>query len=81
MVLSLCILNFKECIIPHILGLTSKWDKLLKHIHSSTKFEALETTEETTFLYFCFIVFLIVTLPTGSHMSQVSKQCPAFGYI
>ena len=33
------------------------------------------------FLYFWFIVFSIVTLPTGSYMSQVSKQCPVFGYV
>ena len=33
------------------------------------------------FLYFQFYVFLIVILPTGSYMSQVSKQRLVFGYV
>ena len=33
------------------------------------------------FLYFRFYVFLIVILPTGSYMSQVSKQRLVFGYV
>ena len=50
---------------------------LVKNVHSSTKLAVLETIywrNDLHFLYFGFIVFSIVTLRTGSYMSQVSKQ-------
>ena len=37
-------------------------------------------TGETTY-FFCIILFSVVTLPADSYMSQVSKQCPVFGYF
>ena len=95
MVSSLSTSNFKECVIPHILALITKWGKLLplrylslKCIHSSIKFAALEIcslrpTEETIyfFVFLVYWIFSIVTLPAGSYMSQVSKECSVFGYF
>ena len=55
-----------------------------KYVHSSTKLAALKMSywrKDLLFLYFRFIVFAIVTLPTGSYMSQVSEQRPVSSYF
>ena len=55
-----------------------------KYVHISTKLAALEMTywrNDLLFLYFRFIVFSIVTLLTGSYMSQVSEQRPVSSYF
>ena len=69
MISSLCTLNFKEYIIPPILLLISKWDKLfslryflLKYIRSSTKLAALEMTYWRNDLLFCIIDLLFFQL-------------------
>ena len=55
-----------------------------KYVHSYTKLAALKMSywrKDLLFLYFRFIVFAIVTLPTGSYMSQVSEQRPVSSYF
>ena len=55
-----------------------------EYVHSSTKLAALKMSywrKDLLFLYFRFIVFSIVTLPTGSYMSQVSEQRPVSSYF
>ena len=51
----------------------------VKHNHSSTKRTALEMTycrnNLPVCIYFWFIVFLVMTLPTFSHKCQNNVQC------
>ena len=57
---------------------------LVKICTQFTKFASSEMTywrNDLLFLYFWFIVFSIVTLPTGSYMSHVLKQYSFFGYF
>ena len=74
MVSSLSTSNFKECVIPHILALITKWGKLLplrylslKCIHSSIKFAALEMTYWRNDLLFCIFGLLNIFNCHTSH--------------